>query len=123
VLHLFLFAHIGRSIPGASGLRAIGLGLCGRHISREGWTGSGDSKPIKRAPAEATGGCSLCVTGGDEERLTYPIRVRKVRLVPASPAVPTATEKKQHNDDDDEECRRIHVVLRRAATGRSRRFS
>jgi hypothetical protein len=40
-LHLFLFAHLGRSIPRATGLCAIGLGLCGGYISREGWAGEG----------------------------------------------------------------------------------
>ena len=40
-LHLFLFAHVGRSIPRATSLRAIGLGLGGCHISREGWTCEG----------------------------------------------------------------------------------
>ena len=40
-LHLFLFAHVGRSIPRTACLRAIGLGLCGGHISREGWTCEG----------------------------------------------------------------------------------
>jgi Family of unknown function (DUF5681) len=40
-LHLFLFAHLGRSIPRATGLRAIGLSLCSGHISRKGWACEG----------------------------------------------------------------------------------
>jgi hypothetical protein len=32
-------------------------------------------------------------------------------LVPASPAVPAATEKNQHNDEDYKKCRRVHAVL------------
>ena len=33
------------------------------------------------------------------------------KLVPASAAVPTATEKKQHEDDDDQKCRGVHAGL------------
>jgi hypothetical protein len=33
------------------------------------------------------------------------------RLVPASPAVPAATEKNQHNDEDYKKCRRVHADL------------
>jgi hypothetical protein len=40
-LRLFLFAHFGRSIPCATGLLAIGLGLCGGHVSCENWACEG----------------------------------------------------------------------------------
>jgi hypothetical protein len=40
-LRLLLCARVGRSIPRAASLRAIGLGLCGFHISGEGWAGEG----------------------------------------------------------------------------------
>src|SRR4029077_20827815 len=39
-LRLFLCARFGRSIPRATGLHAIGLGLCGGR-PREGWTCEG----------------------------------------------------------------------------------
>jgi hypothetical protein len=32
-------------------------------------------------------------------------------LVPASPAVPAATEKNQHNDENYEKCRCVHAAL------------
>src|SRR6476646_9395955 len=41
LIRLFLCARVGRSIPRAASLRAIGLGLCGGYISREGWTCEG----------------------------------------------------------------------------------
>jgi hypothetical protein len=36
---------------------------------------------------------------------------RRPALEPATPAVPTATEKNQHNDEDYKKCRRVHAVL------------
>ena len=40
-LRLFLCALVGRGIPHAASLLAIGFGLCSGYISREGWTGEG----------------------------------------------------------------------------------
>ena len=36
---------------------------------------------------------------------------RRPALEPATPAVPTATEKNQHNDEDYKKCCRVHAVL------------
>jgi hypothetical protein len=45
---------------------------------------------------------------------------RADRLVPASPAVPAATENNQHDDEDNQKCRRVHCyLLKRAASLRS----
>jgi hypothetical protein len=37
--------------------------------------------------------------------------IRRIGLEPASPAVPTATEKDHHEDDDDQKRRVVHVGL------------
>jgi hypothetical protein len=49
--------------------------------------------------------------------------VRADRLVPASPAVPAATENNQHDDEDNQKCRRVHCyLLKRAARLRRPNF-
>src|SRR6478736_4768508 len=47
-LHLFLFAPLSHFIPVAISHPAIGLGLCGLHISREGWTCEGKLRVTAR---------------------------------------------------------------------------
>jgi hypothetical protein len=48
---------------------------------------------------------------GTTEKRYIMAQSRLAALEPATPAVPTATEKNQHNDEDYKKCCRVHAVL------------
>ena len=68
-------------------------------------------RPIREADIQAQLPRALAATARSRREVGLAHRFLKLKLEPAPPTVPAATEENQHYQDDDEEGGGVHVAL------------